>query len=76
MAPFSRLLGVAVSLAKKKLGFRGLMDVIPLDADLVKGSHGRDTVGEEEQPVAIGLGAENVDSAESVFGWMQGRCRS
>ena len=70
------MLKIAGFLAKKKLGFRGLMDVIPLDADLVKGSHGRDTVEEEEQPVAIGLGAENVDSAESVFGWIQGRCRS
>jgi len=28
-------------LAKKKLGFRTMMDVIPLDAALVKGSHGR-----------------------------------
>ena len=28
-------------LLKKKLGFRTLMDVIPLDAGLVKGSHGR-----------------------------------
>jgi hypothetical protein len=28
-------------LAKKMLGFRYLMDVIPLDAALVKGSHGR-----------------------------------
>jgi predicted AlkP superfamily pyrophosphatase or phosphodiesterase len=28
-------------LAKKKLGFRYLMDLIPLDATLVKGSHGR-----------------------------------
>ena len=70
------MLKIAGFLAKKKLGFRGLMDVIPLDADLVKGSHGRDTVGEEEQPVAIGPGAENVDSAERVFGWIQGRCRS
>lgn len=70
------MLKIAGFLAKKKLGFRGLMDVIPLDADLVKGSHGRDTVGEEEQPVAIGPGAENVDSAERVFGWIQERCRS
>jgi len=70
------MLKIAGFLAKKKLGFRGLMDVIPLDADLVKGSHGRDTVGEEEQPVAIGVGAENVDSAERVFGWIQERCRS
>ena len=28
------------TLLKKKLGFRYLMDVIPLEADLVKGSHG------------------------------------
>jgi len=28
-------------LAKKKLGFRRLMDVIPLDTSLVRGSHGR-----------------------------------
>ncbi|MDB4758752.1 alkaline phosphatase family protein [Akkermansiaceae bacterium] len=70
------MLKISGFLAKKKLGFRGLMDVIPLDADLVKGSHGRDTVEEEEQPVAIGPDAENVDSAERVFGWIQGRCRS
>jgi predicted AlkP superfamily pyrophosphatase or phosphodiesterase len=31
------------TLAKKLLGFRYLMDVIPLDASLVKGSHGRIT---------------------------------
>jgi predicted AlkP superfamily pyrophosphatase or phosphodiesterase len=34
-------LTVGVKLAKKALGFRMLMDVIPLDATLVKGSHGR-----------------------------------
>ena len=70
------LLKIAGFLAKKKLGFRGLMDVIPLDADLVKGSHGRDTVEEEEQPVAMGVGAEKVSSAESIFAWIQERCRS
>ena len=32
---------VGWKLAKKSLGFRMLMDVIPLDATLVKGSHGR-----------------------------------
>ena len=70
------LLKIGGFLAKKKLGFRGLMDVIPLDADLVKGSHGRDDVEEEEQPVAIGVGAEKVDKAETVFEWIQERCRS
>jgi predicted AlkP superfamily pyrophosphatase or phosphodiesterase len=33
-------LKVGLKLLKKKLGFRYLMDVIPLDASLVKGSHG------------------------------------
>jgi len=65
------LVKIAGFLAKKKLGFRGLMDVIPLDAHLVKGSHGRDTVAEEEQPVAIGEGAERVDSAEAIFDWLR-----
>jgi predicted AlkP superfamily pyrophosphatase or phosphodiesterase len=32
---------VAKKLAQKALGFRMLLDVIPLDASLVKGSHGR-----------------------------------
>lgn len=32
---------VGLKLLKKKLGFRYLLDVIPLDASLVKGSHGR-----------------------------------
>lgn len=34
------LVRVARRLAQKKLGFRYLMDVIPLDASLIKGSHG------------------------------------
>jgi hypothetical protein len=34
-------LKIAATLLRKKLGFRTLMDVIPLDASLVKGSHGR-----------------------------------
>jgi predicted AlkP superfamily pyrophosphatase or phosphodiesterase len=36
-------LKIAGTLARKMLGFRYLMDVIPLDASLVKGSHGRIT---------------------------------
>ena len=32
---------ILYKLFKKKLGFRQLMDVIPLDSSLVKGSHGR-----------------------------------
>jgi predicted AlkP superfamily pyrophosphatase or phosphodiesterase len=36
-------LSIGWRLIKKVLGFRTLMDVIPLDATLVKGSHGRPT---------------------------------
>ena len=32
---------MAATLARKALGFRYLMNVIPLDATLVRGSHGR-----------------------------------
>jgi predicted AlkP superfamily pyrophosphatase or phosphodiesterase len=40
-------------LARKALGFRMLMDVIPLNASLVKGSHGRRVTTPGEQPVFI-----------------------
>jgi predicted AlkP superfamily pyrophosphatase or phosphodiesterase len=40
-------------LLQKKLGFRMLMDVIPLDASLVKGSHGRRPTDEREWPVLL-----------------------
>ncbi len=39
---------------KKKLGFRALLNLIPLDAGLVKGSHGRVPEAEEEWPVLVG----------------------
>ena len=44
---------VASTLLKKKLGFRYLMDVIPLDASLVKGSHGHITTSVERSPLLI-----------------------
>ena len=46
-------LRVAKNLLKKKLGFRYLMDVIPLDAGLVRGSHGRITDKPENGPVFL-----------------------
>jgi len=58
-------LKIAKFLLKKKLGIRGLLDVIPLDATLVKGSHGRDKVPEEERPVVIGASG-SVDFAQDV----------
>jgi hypothetical protein len=47
-------LAVGVKLARRKLGFRGLLDVIPLDATVVKGSHGRRAEpGDADAPVVI-----------------------
>lgn len=44
---------VAWKLLKKKLGFRMLMDLIPLDASLIKGSHGRIPESKSDWPVLI-----------------------
>ena len=44
---------VLLKLIRKKLGFRTLMDVIPLDAGLVKGSHGRIPENKEDHPILI-----------------------
>jgi predicted AlkP superfamily pyrophosphatase or phosphodiesterase len=49
--PTLRILG---RLAQKKLGFRTLLDVIPIDAALVRGSHGRIRAPFEEQPILVG----------------------
>jgi hypothetical protein len=46
-------LRIAATLAKKALGFRYLMKVIPLDASLVRGSHGRVTDRLEDGPLFI-----------------------
>ena len=40
-------------LLKKKLGFRSVLNVIPLDATLVRGSHGRVSDNQEFQPCLI-----------------------
>lgn len=64
------MLKVAKFLAKKKLGFRAMLDVIALDANLVKGSHGRDNVVEGEQPIFVSskkLSLARVSCAEDVF---------
>lgn len=46
-------LAIAWRLLKKALGFRTLMDLIPLDASLVKGSHGRADVPEKHGPIFL-----------------------
>jgi len=58
---------VARFLLGKKLGFRGLLEVVPLTAGLVKGSHGRDVVAAGERPVILGAGGD-VACAEDVHG--------
>ena len=42
--------------AQKKMGFRYKMDVIPLDATLVRGSHGLAAATPETGPLIIGPG--------------------
>ena len=56
-------LKVAQRLAQKKMGMRMLMDVIPLDASLVKGSHGRLASSKNEQPLLISSLPEMVGKA-------------
>lgn len=45
-------------LLQKKLGFRTLFDVVPLDPALVRGSHGVPATSPEHQPILIGDGPE------------------
>lgn len=47
-------LKIGGKLIKKKLGLRMLMDLIPLDASLIKGSHGRLPDAPEEGAIMIG----------------------
>lgn len=51
--PKLRILG---KLLRKKLGLRMLMDVIPLEPGLIKGSHGTCPASSDEWPVLIGTG--------------------
>lgn len=46
-------LRIACTLAKKKLGFRYMMNVIPLDPTLVRGSHGTPVDKASRGPVAL-----------------------
>jgi predicted AlkP superfamily pyrophosphatase or phosphodiesterase len=46
-------LRIAWRLLQKKLGFRMLMDVIPLDAELVRGSHGCRPASSQDWPMLL-----------------------
>ena len=52
---------IAWKLLKRKLGFRGLLDVIPLDASLVKGSHGRAPAAPAAGPLLVSGQPDLVD---------------
>ena len=71
-------LKLGYTLSKKKLGFRYLMDVIPLDATLVKGSHGRVPEDVQDWPVLIGdftsLPANTAVRAEQVCDHLASFC--
>jgi predicted AlkP superfamily pyrophosphatase or phosphodiesterase len=49
-------------LIRKKLGFRTIMDIIPLKAELVKGSHGRVPEETDDYPVFISTAKNGVPS--------------
>ncbi|MCB1205239.1 MAG: alkaline phosphatase family protein [Verrucomicrobiae bacterium] len=72
-------LAIAWRLAKKFLGFRMLMDVIPLDATLVKGSHGCIPEDVEDHPLLIGafpeLESGSRIQATEVFAHLLRFCR-
>ena len=55
-------LALGSRLVRKKLGFRTLMDVIPLDATLVKGSHGRIPDDPAKGPLLITRQADLLES--------------
>lgn len=55
------------TLAKKMLGFRYLMDVIPLDATLVKGSHGRPTDNPEDGPLFMTSEPRFINSGGTIM---------
>ena len=60
-------LRIARRLIAKKLGFRTLFDLIPLDTSLVKGSHGLRASAVEDRPVLIADGtAPGNESLETT----------
>ncbi|MDQ3546799.1 MAG: alkaline phosphatase family protein [Verrucomicrobiota bacterium] len=69
---------VTAFLLKKKLGLRALLEVVPLDATLVKGSHGRVPESAENHPVIIcdQLTAHPTDEikAADVYGLLRAAC--
>jgi predicted AlkP superfamily pyrophosphatase or phosphodiesterase len=69
---------IAWRLLQKRLGFRMLMDVIPLDASLVRGSHGGCPAEGSEWPVLMTsrreLAGKSVIEAPDVFELLRAHC--
>ena len=66
--PMGGKLRLARRLAQRKLGMRALLDVIPLDPSLVRGTHGRVDMPVELQPLMVlpeGVGEELSDEEPS-----------
>jgi hypothetical protein len=59
-------LRIATKLLRRKLGFRTLLDVIPLDPSLVRGSHGRLTDSPDEGPLFITSEPERLPPGPAV----------
>lgn len=61
-------LKVAKTLLKKKLGLRTLMELTPIEADLVKGSHGHSTTDPSQGPLLISKQVEHLqaDKIEAI----------
>ena len=62
-------LKVGLTLLERRLGFRTLLEVIPFDASLVRGSHGRPASSPREGPLVITsrldlLEANSIDATE------------
>jgi predicted AlkP superfamily pyrophosphatase or phosphodiesterase len=60
-------LTLATKLLRKKLGFRTLFDVIPLDPSLVRGSHGRDDTPDALRPLLLGPNAPLPEALPEVL---------
>ncbi len=69
LSPWALRAKIASRLLQKRLGLRALMDVIPLDASLVRGSHGRQPTDPQDWPMLIcqrrdRLGRTELDAVE------------
>ena len=61
-------LHAARRLIQKKLGFRMTMDVVPLDASLVRGSHGLLAANPLDRAILIGHGAKPTNESTPMTG--------